>query len=83
MSNYTKVRRSYGEWIPVSEDLPDPGEDGLVLVTVSGRFGQIQFEDAVELADYYGEEGWSIAGYPEWDDPEVSAWMPLPIEYHK
>lgn len=30
------------------------------------------------LAGYFGEEGWLVNEYPEWERPVVTHWMPLP-----
>lgn len=65
-------------WIPVSERLPE--EDVFVLVTVDGIYNNITFSTAIQLASY-SEEGWFIEGYPEWDNPDVIAWMELPEPY--
>ena len=65
-----------GGWIPVSERLP---EDGCgVLVTVNGKHNNITFVDALGIAEYDGDFGWIVEGYPQWTDPNVTAWQPLP-----
>ena len=69
------------DWIPYSERLPEDGEE-MVLIQVSGKPTEnIQFEDAFEFAYYEKEEGWILEYYPEWKNPEVVAWMPLPEPY--
>lgn len=58
------------KWIPVTERLPE--EDGceyLVVVNGINRFVSIAV---------YEEEGWFIEVYPDWKDPIVTHWMPLP-----
>lgn len=65
-----------GGWIPVTERLPDNGYG--VLVTVNGKHNDIIFIDALEIAEYDGDFGWIIEGYPQWTDPDVTAWQPLP-----
>ena len=52
-----------------------------MLVTVSGHFGGMIFQDALELAVYDPVVGWIVDGYPEWEEPEVKAWMYLPEAY--
>lgn len=66
-------------WIPVSERLPE--YDELVLVTVKGKYNNITFENAIELAFYDKDEGWILGAEPDWLDPNVTAWMPLPKPY--
>lgn len=66
-------------WIPVKERLPE--KDDFVLVTVSGTYNHLTFSDALQLASYTEDDGWFIESYPEWDDPNVIAWMPLPEPY--
>ena len=68
-------------WIPVEERLPE--EDVIVLVTVSGFCDCITFSNAIQLGSFCSDGSWFIEGYPDWDDPEVTAWMPLPAPYQK
>lgn len=68
-------------WIPVEERLP--AEDDLVLVTVNGIYNHITFSDAIELGEICSDGTWFIAGYPDWNNPNVVAWMPLPEPYRK
>ena len=68
-----------GDWIPVTERLPDNGYG--VLVTVNGKHDNITFVNALEIAKYVNIEGWIIEGYLDWLDPDVTAWMPLPEPY--
>ena len=68
-------------WIPVEERLPE--EDTIVLLTVSGLYSCITFSDAIELGNLCSDGEWFIEGYPDWDDPNVTAWMPLPEPYQK
>jgi hypothetical protein len=63
-------------WIPVTERLPEVGEE-FVLVFVNGRYHNIKFAGAAEIA-MYDEDGWWIEAYPEWKNPRVTHWMPLP-----
>lgn len=77
MNNHQKVT---SEWIPVSERLPeDPDES--VLITVNGTYKNITFEDAIMLAVYDKVEGWILEAYPDWLEPNVTAWIELPEPY--
>ena len=58
--------REKGEWIPVSERLPE--ENSHVLVSVKGE------PDFVATDDYYSY------GFDDWKD-DVTAWMPAPEPY--
>ena len=62
--------------IPVTERLP--GNDDFVLVIVCGKAGCITLENATELAQFSMDEGWILEMWPEWEDPKVTHWMPLP-----
>ena len=63
-------------WIPVTERLP--GNDDFVLVIVFGKAGCITLENATELAQFSMDEGWILEMWPEWEDPKVTYWTPLP-----
>ena len=69
------------KWIPVKERLPE--EDDFVLVTVNGIYNHITFSDAIELGELCSDGTWFIAGYPDWNNPNVVAWMPLPEPYQE
>lgn len=67
-------------WIPVSERVPsDPNTS--VLVQVTGRCGNVMFQDALLLAFYDSMCGWILKSYPESEDFEVFAWHELPEPY--
>lgn len=65
-------------WISVEEQLPE--DDVLVLVTVSGIYNALTFANAIQIG-VYDRDGWSIEGYEDWNNPNVTAWMPLPEPY--
>lgn len=73
------AERAKYHWILPEMELPESGDS--VLVTVSGHFGGMIFQDALELAVYDPVVGWFVDGYPEWEEPEVKAWMHLPEAY--
>ena len=62
-------------WIPVEERLPE--NDDFVLVTVTGIYNALTFSDAIQLASYCKGDGWFVEGYPDWENPNVSAWRNL------
>lgn len=64
------------EWVSVKERLPDREED--VLVLVSGKFKNCTFDHAYMIGIYAGPFGWILNEYPEWENPGVTHWMPLP-----
>ena len=65
-------------WISVEKQLPE--DDVLVLVTVSGIYNAMTFSDAIQIGAH-DREGWFIEGYEKWDNPNVTAWQPLPEPY--
>lgn len=70
-------------WIPVEERLPEDCKE-IVLVQVSGKpADNILFDNAFEFALYEKEEGWMLDNYPEWKNPDVIAWQPLPEPYRR
>ena len=79
------IRSHMGEvaedWIPVEERLPEDCEE-IVLMQVSGKMAEnIWFDNAFELATYVNGEGWILENYPEWENPKVITWQPLPEPY--
>lgn len=64
-------------WISVNDRLPED-EQG-VLVIASGRPREhLELDSAYEPATFYAGEGWLFEAYPDWEDPQVTYWMPLP-----
>ena len=70
--------RLKNRWISTEDRLP-PNED-MVLVIVNGKYKNIVFENAMEMATYVEEGGWIIKWLPEWEDAQVSHWTPLPYQ---
>ena len=49
------------------------------MVLANGRPREhLELDSAHELATFYAGEGWFFEAYPDWDDPQVTYWMPLP-----
>lgn len=68
-------------WIPCSERLPE-NPDTFVLIQCNGKYKNITFDEAVQMATYEKQEGWILDGYEE-AEVEVVAWMPLPEPYEE
>lgn len=65
------------DWIRVEDRLPE--DDGDVLAIVSGYpTPNITLEDVLVVAAFCEGEGWYIEEYPDWDNPIITYWMPLP-----
>lgn len=77
---YPPVHIDRGEWISVKERLPDDEKDGeTVLAIVSGKpHKNITLCHALMTAGYFPGEGWVVNEYPEWENPTITHWMPLP-----
>lgn len=63
-----------GEWIPVSERLPEKN----VEVLATTEWGSITIAERYSANDYFINEGTTNA-----DADEIIAWMPLPEPYKK
>ena len=66
--------------------IPDNNYDAhhFASVQVSGKpADNILFDNAFEFALYEKEEGWMLDNYPEWKNPDVIAWQPLPEPYRR
>ena len=65
------------EWIDPAVELPT--NDNTVFVIASGKpHENITLESVPCTASYYETYGWMIDEFPEWENPQVSHWMPLP-----
>lgn len=64
------------KWIPVTERFPFAGH--FVPVIVSGRYKNINWQHAIQLAEYFPEDGWILEGWPEATEITVSHWFELP-----
>ncbi|MGN0567113.1 MAG: DUF551 domain-containing protein [Acutalibacteraceae bacterium] len=68
---------SASPWISVKDRLPEL--EGVFLVIVDGKpTTTITLINAVEIAEYWRDEGWFIEAYPEWENPNITYWMPIP-----
>lgn len=65
------------EWVSVENAMPP--EHKPVLCIASGRpKPNIMLEDAYQLGSWNKADGWIIDEYLDWEDADVSWWMPLP-----
>ena len=65
------------EWLNPEIELP-VSADELVLVVVNGKHMRKEFKNAICIACFAGDEGWILEECPEWENPNVTHWMPLP-----
>ena len=64
-------------WVSVEDDMPP--EHKPVLCIASGRpKPNITLEEAYQLGSWNRADGWIIDEYLDWEDADVSWWMPLP-----
>lgn len=77
---YPPAHIDRSKWISVKERLPDDEKDGeTVLAIVSGKpHKNITLCHALMTAGYFPGEGWVVNEYPEWENPTITHWMPLP-----
>lgn len=77
---YPPAHIDRSKWISVKERLPDDEKDGeTVLAVVSGKpHENITLYHALMTAGYFPGEGWVVNEYPEWENPTITHWMPLP-----
>lgn len=69
--------REKPQWIFVTERLPET--EDFVLAVVNGKPAEnVTLVDSIEIASFMRDEGWCLDMYPEWEDPKVTHWMPLP-----
>ena len=71
-----KLKALVPRWIPVKERLPESDKDVLLIVT--GKVDNVTLIDAREIGSFNKSEGWILEMWPEWEDPKVTHWMPLP-----
>lgn len=71
-----ELKAKVPRWIPVTERLPEPYVD--VLLIVNGKVNNITLNNAQEIGSFDKSEGWILGMWPEWEDPKVTHWMPLP-----
>lgn len=65
------------EWVSVENAMP--AEHKSVLCIVSGKpKPNITLEEAYQLGSWNKADGWIIDEYLDWEDADVSWWMPLP-----
>ena len=63
-------------WTPVSESLPE-NDEGVLVIVNGNPVPNITLHNAYQLAVYNKEDGWILECFPEWENPEVIAWIAL------
>lgn len=72
------LRAQLSRWIPVAERLPETADDA-VLVCASGKPTKcVTLQESLELACYSPNCGWILESWPDWENANVTHWMPLP-----
>lgn len=72
-----------GEWIPVSERLPEESTECVVTIKMKYEW-EIEFEINVDVATYLDGDWCTFNDWFEGQQYyEVTAWMPLPEPYRK
>ena len=65
-------------WVSVNERMPD--EDQVVIVIANGKPREnITLDGAFELAEWSERDGWFLECWPDWENPVVTHWMPIPV----
>lgn len=57
-----------------------PDEDQSVIVIANGKPREnITLDGAFELAEWSERDGWFLECWPDWENPVVTHWMPIPV----
>ena len=60
-------------------DVEIPRDDSFIPALVSGKpKANITLISAACIASYCDSDGWIVEEYPEWENPTVEWWMPIP-----
>ena len=65
------------EWVRVEDAMPPEHEPVLCIVDGKPK-PNITLEDAYQIGSWNKVDGWIIDEYLDWEDADVSWWMPLP-----
>ena len=71
------AQRNEMRWVSVEDKLPESSSHD-VLAIVSGKVNNITLIDAIEIGGFDMDEGWILEMWPDWENPTVTHWMPLP-----
>lgn len=66
------------DWIRVEDRLPGEAEEDVLAIVSGSPKRNLTLQDVAVIAVYCGEDGWYVNEYPEWEDPTVTYWMPMP-----
>lgn len=70
------------EWVRVEDAMPPEHEPVLCIVDGKPK-PNITLEDAYQIGSWNKADGWIIDEYLDWEDADVSWWMPLPAPPEK
>ena len=65
------------KWVSVENAMPPEHEPVLCIASGSPK-PNITLEDAYQFGSWNKADGWIIDEYLDWEDADVSWWMPLP-----
>ena len=65
------------EWVSVENAMPPEHEPVLCIASGRPKLG-LTLEEADQLGSWNKADGWIIDEYLDWEDADVSWWMPLP-----
>ena len=65
------------EWVSVEDAMPPEHEPVLCIVDGKPK-PNITLEDAYQIGSWNKADGWIIDEYLDWEDADVSWWMPFP-----
>ena len=65
------------EWVAVEDAMPPEHEPVLCIVDGKPK-PNITLEDAYQIGSWNKADGWIIDEYLDWEDADVSWWVPLP-----
>lgn len=65
------------DWCRTENELPSK-EGTWILCAVTGKYGNLEFDNALLIGEWDEDEGWVLDSYPEIENPNVTHWIELP-----